>query len=73
MNIQAEKLELIKLLLNTDNPVIINSIRQIFRKNVTPEFWDELTPTQKQEIKQGLQEVEAGETVDYEMFISNHR
>jgi hypothetical protein len=32
MNIQAEKIELAKLLLSTYNPKIMQSIKQIFKK-----------------------------------------
>ena len=32
MNIQAEKIELTKLLLNTENPSIIQAIKDIFTK-----------------------------------------
>ena len=30
MNIQAEKLELVRMILNTDNPGILSSIKRIF-------------------------------------------
>ena len=32
MNIQAEKIALAKMLLETDNPKIIESIKEIFKK-----------------------------------------
>ena len=73
MNIQAEKLELMKLLLNTENPGIIQSIRQIFRKEKTTDFWDELSSEQRSEIKQGSLEIEQDKFSDYDTFISKHR
>lgn len=73
MNIQAEKLELMKLLLNTENPSIIHSIRQIFRKEKTIDFWDELSSEQQSEIKQGSLEIEQGKFSDYDAFLSKHR
>lgn len=42
MNIQAEKLEILKLILETDNPGIISSIKAIFKKEKEIDFWDEL-------------------------------
>jgi predicted Zn-ribbon and HTH transcriptional regulator len=73
MNIQTEKIELMKLLLNTDNPSIIQSIRQIFRKEKTSDIWDELNSEQQLEIKKGSSEIENGESSDYESFMSKHR
>jgi len=73
MNIQAEKLELIKMLLNTDNPKIIQSIKQIFNKEKSTDFWKELTPEQQKEIEEASAEIDQGKTTDYETFMSKHR
>ena len=35
MNIQAEKIELVKMLLETENPMIIESIKKIFKRAKT--------------------------------------
>ena len=43
MNIQAEKIELVKMLLDTENPKIIESIKKIFKKAKTADFWDDLS------------------------------
>ena len=43
MNIQAEKIELAKMLLDTENPKIIESIKKIFTKAKTADFWDDLS------------------------------
>ena len=73
MNIQAEKLELVRKILDTDNPGILSSIKQIFTSSKKIDFWDSLPQSQKEEILKGIEEVENGETVDYEDFIKNHR
>ncbi|TQI71250.1 hypothetical protein JM79_2177 [Gramella sp. Hel_I_59] len=73
MNIQAEKIELAKLLLNTDNPKIIQSIKQIFKKEKTADFWDELTSEQKKEIKTAKKQIKEGKSSDYESFMAKHR
>lgn len=73
MNIQAEKLELVRKILDTDNPSILSSIKQIFTSSKEVDFWDSLPQSQKEEIFKGIEEVENGETVDYEEFIKNHR
>ncbi|MDC9721468.1 MAG: hypothetical protein PSN34_01680 [Urechidicola sp.] len=73
MNIHAEKIELTKLLLNTDNPTIIQSIKDIFKKAKSSDFWDSLSFEQQKEIKEASLEIEKGETTDYEEFMSKHR
>ena len=73
MNIQAEKIELAKLLLSTDNPKIIQSIKQIFKKEKTSDFWDELTSEQQAEIQQAIKEINEGKVTDYDSFMANHR
>jgi len=73
MNIQAEKLELVRLILDTDNPGILASVKRIFSKSKDKDFWDTLPLEQKEEIMEGIIEIEKGETVSYEEFIKKHR
>jgi hypothetical protein len=73
MNIQAEKLELVRLILDTDNPGILASVKRIFSRSKQVDFWDGLPQEQKDEIMKGIEEVEKGETVDFEEFIKKHR
>jgi len=73
MNIQTEKIELAKLLLNTNNPKIIQAIKQIFKKENVSDFYDELSQTEKEEIKKASHEVNEGKTIDYNTFLEKHR
>ena len=73
MNIQAEKLELVRLILDTDNPGILASVKRIFSKSKDTDFWDTIPQKQKDEIMEGVLEIEKGETVSYEEFIKKHR
>ena len=73
MNIQAEKIEIIKMLVSTNNPKIILSIKQIFIKEKSSDFWDELTPAQQNEIREASLEIEQGKSSDYEAFIAKYR
>lgn len=66
MNIQAQKIELAKMILETDNPVILESIKKLFNKQISPDFWETLSPEQKEEIENGILEIEQGEIVSYE-------
>jgi len=73
MNIQAEKIALAKMVLDTDNPTILKSIKNILTKKEDSDFWDGLSLEQQKEIKEASLEIEEGETTDYELFISKHR
>jgi len=73
MNIQAEKIELMKLLLNTNNPKIIQSLKQVFKKTETSDFWDELSQDEQNEINNALLEIEDGNVVDYDVFMEKFR
>jgi hypothetical protein len=50
MNIQAEKIELAKLILETDNPSILGLIKSVFDKFNSHDFYNDLTTEQKAEI-----------------------
>jgi hypothetical protein len=73
MNIQAEKLEIMKMILETDNPSIIDSIKKNFKKQDNIDFWDTIPQSQKDDILQGIQEIKNGDVVDYDEFIMKHR
>lgn len=73
MNIQAEKIELVKMLLDTENPKIIESIKKILKKAKTADFWDDLSVEQRKEIEIASREIENGEITDYESFMKKHR
>lgn len=73
MNIEAEKIYLAKLLLETQNPKIIESIKRIFEKDKTIDFWNDLSSEQKEEIDNASMEIKNGATTDYESFIKKHR
>jgi hypothetical protein len=73
MNIQAQKISLAKMILETDNPTILESVRKVFAKAKTQDFWDTLSENQKQEIDQGLAEIVSEDTVEYETVMKKHR
>ena len=73
MNIHAEKLELMRLILDTENPGILESIKMLFKREAKNDFWDILPQLQKEEILHGIKEIDNGEIVDYEDFIKKHR
>ena len=73
MNIQAEKIVLTKMLLETENPKIIESIKEIFKKEQTPDFWDSLSVEQRKEIEKASLEIKNREVTNYDTFMQKHR
>jgi len=73
MNIQAEKIELVKMLLDIENPRIIESIKKILKRAKTTDFWDDLSIEQRKEIEKASLEIENGEVTDYDSFMQKHR
>lgn len=73
MNIQAEKLHIMKMILETENPEILHSIKKLFAKQKKTDFWNTIGKDQQDEIELGVDEVERGETVDYESLMKKHR
>lgn len=73
MNIQAEKIALAKMLLETENPRIIASIKKIFSKENTSDFWNDLSAEQKEEIQKASLETDSDEVIDYVLFMQNYR
>lgn len=71
MDIQLEKLELIKLLAETENPSIIKAVKKIFQKE-KKDFWEELTDEQKEAIGEGINDADEGRIVPYEHFMKKY-
>lgn len=65
MDIQLEKLELMKLLLETENPSIIKAIKKVFHKE-QKDWWDDLPNSVKDGINEGLEDIKNGRVHSYE-------
>ena len=65
MDIQSEKLELIKMVLETNDKSIIEALKNIFTSN-KKEVWDHLTPEQQEVINIEIQKENQADTVDFE-------
>lgn len=68
MDIQTSKIELVKLILNIENDLFIKRI-VTFVKSQQVDFWDELTGEQKDEINEGVRQLEMGESISYPDFL----
>ncbi|HKO78443.1 MAG TPA: hypothetical protein VJU52_14605 [Flavobacterium sp.] len=64
MDLNAEKLELIKKIVKTKDVNLLNKIRTVF-EDKEKEVWEELTPEQQEEINIGIQNENRGDVVDF--------
>ena len=68
MDIQLEKIELVKKLLATEDISVLNSIKKIFEKE-EKDWWDDLTEEQKEFLEESLKQADNGEVHDFNAFI----
>ncbi len=65
MDIQSEKLELIKMLLETNDKSVIEAVKNIFESNKKG-VWDHLTPEQQEVINIEIHKENHADTVDFD-------
>ena len=68
MDIRLEKLELMKMLMETENLSVLKAIRKIFQKE-EKDWWDDLTEEQKEFLEESLKQADNGEVHDFNAFI----
>ena len=68
MDIQAIKLELVRQILDLDNPELLKELFIKLRKE-DKDFWLELTEAEKYEIELGLKQLERGELIAWETVL----
>ena len=70
MDLQTEKLELMKLLLETESKEVINEIKAVFKKRGS-DFYDDLPQSVKDDIEISIKQIEAGEVYDHEWVMQD--
>ena len=66
MNLQAKKLELVQLIINTRKPLTLKKVEEVLKKEKETDWWDELSEAERQSIEQGLAEADRGELIPHE-------
>lgn len=66
MNLQAKKLELVQLILNTEMQDVLKKVEDVLKKGQVADWWDEISEEEKQAIEKGLAEAERGELISHE-------
>jgi len=68
MDIQTTKLELLKIILENENAEFISRVADFVKKE-KKDFWNELSLSEQEEIKKGMEELNNGKRVSYESFL----
>ena len=58
MNIETRKLELIHLLLQTQNESILKKLKSVFEEEEQVDWWHEMSNTEQEEIKTGIKQAD---------------
>ncbi len=66
MNLQAKKLEIVQLILNTEMQDVLKKVEDVLKKGQAADWWDEISEEEKQAIEKGLAEAERGELISHE-------
>ena len=72
MDLQAEKIELAKLLLETNDRNVLDEIKAVFEKQ-GHDFYDDLPQHVKDSIEAGIKDVEEGNVYEHEEVMQNNK
>ncbi len=75
MDVQIEKLAIINHIIGLNDDLMLQTIRNLLSiGKTTPEgttdFWDELTPKQKESVRISLEQFENGQVVDNDIVMN---
>jgi predicted transcriptional regulator len=71
MDIQAEKLDLIRWLTEVTEPSIIKSFMALKQKE-QGDWWDEISDTEKAEIEEGIAPADAGDLISHKDVMAKY-
>lgn len=71
MNIQSEKLDLIRWLIELNDENVIAKIRNI--RNEDADWWDNLSADEAHAIREGLEELDRNEGIPHDQVVAEAR
>lgn len=72
MDIQAEKLNLIKWLTSVDEPSVIKQLIALKKKQQV-DWWDEISDEEKTAIEEGLAQADRGDILSHEEVMTRYQ
>ncbi len=68
MDIQTSKIELVKLILNIENPSVIQKLKELIQRD-TSDFGKELSKNENTEIEIALSQLNKGKKTSFDDFL----
>jgi len=68
MDIQSKKIELIKTILAIENIDFIKKVADFVNAEKV-DFWDELSVSEQNEIKKGINQLDSGKRISFDSFL----
>ncbi len=65
MNVQAKKLELVQLILNTNRLTLLDKISQMLKQEKEADWWDEIPESVQESIDISLEQADRGVTIPH--------
>jgi predicted transcriptional regulator len=72
MKLQEQKLELAKMVLNTDSEALLKQVKAVFDK-AESDFWDELSDYQKKTVEEAIKQADKGEMISHKEAMKKYR
>jgi len=69
MNLQAKKLELVQLIINTKKPLTLKRVEEVLKREKESDWWDEISQAERLSIEKGLAEADKGELIAHEVVM----
>ena len=66
MNLQAKKLELVQLILNTEKSAVLAKVEAVFKKEKGADLRDEVSEAERKAIEESLAEADRGDLISHE-------
>lgn len=73
MNLEAKKLELVQLIINTKKPLTLKRVEDALKHENEQDWWDEISDAERQSIEKGLAEANKGELISHEEVMKEVR
>lgn len=64
MNIEVTKVELAKIILESENPIFLQKVADFVSKENT-DFWNEIPLKDQKEILEGIEQLNSGKRIDF--------
>jgi hypothetical protein len=71
MNLQAKKLELVQMILDTSEPIKLLRVEEVLKGEPETDWWDEISDQEREAIEKGLMEAERGDIISNELVFKD--